>query len=129
MTPAKVSPMPPKRALSNKDKAEEVIQKDGDTVVKWFSENDMVCSADKTKLLIIGTNQNRISKLERMDRKLKINICNEEKEESTSEKLLGIIVNNTITWKHHIFGDEDNSGLIKDLSKRIGICKQLRKYS
>ena len=47
---------------------------------------------------------------------------------STSEKHLGIIVNNTITWKHHIFGDEDNSGLIKDLSKRIGICKQLRKY-
>ena len=50
------------------------------------------------------------------------------KEESTSEKLLGvIIINNTLTWKHHIFGDEENLGLLKELSKRIGICKRMRK--
>ena len=40
---------------------------------------------------------------------------------------VGVIVNNTLTWKHHIFDDEESLGLIKDLSKRIGICKKLRK--
>ena len=34
-----------------------------DVVTKWFSKNDMICSSEKTKLLIAGTNANRLSKL------------------------------------------------------------------
>ena len=58
--------------------------------------------------------------------KLKINVCGEQKEESESEKLLGVIVNNTLTWKDHIYGNDENQGLLKQLSKRIGILKKLR---
>ena len=81
----------------------------------------MFCSGDKTKLLIVGTHANRRSKLEKDDLKLQINICNEQIEETKSEKMLGVIVNNTITWREHIHGDEENLGLLKNLSKRIGI--------
>ena len=102
------------------------IQNDGDTVVSWFEKNDMVCSSDKTKLLIIGTKRNRINKLENNNTKLNINICGEQKEESESEKLLGVIVNNILTWKDHIYGNDENPGLLKQLSKRIGILKKLR---
>ena len=42
-------------------------------------------------------------------------------------KLLGIIVNKIGSWKNHLHGDEDNLGLLKDLSKRIGMLKQLRR--
>ena len=47
--------------LSDKDplRLETKVQKEADTVVKWFTKNDMIVSSDKTKLLIIGTNQNR----------------------------------------------------------------------
>lgn len=86
----------------------------------------MVCSSDKTKLLIIGTKRNRINKLENNNTKLNINICGEQKEESESEKLLGVIVNNILTWKDHIYGNDENPGLLKQLSKRIGILKKLR---
>ena len=43
-----------------------------------------------------------------------------------SEKLLGIIVNKTGTWKHHLHGNEENLGLLKDLSKQIGMLRKLR---
>ena len=55
-------------------------------------------------------------------------VCNEVKDENTSEKLLGVIVNNNINWKQHLHGNDENPGLIKNLSKRIGILKCLRKY-
>ena len=66
--------------------------------------------------------------MERNNLKLNINICEQEIEETKSEKLLGVVVNNTIAWREHIYGDEENLGLLKNLSKRIGILKKLRKY-
>ena len=76
--------------LSDKDplRLETKVQKEADTVIKWFTKNDMICSSDKTKLLIIGTNQNRKSKLENQNLSLEVHICRETKKASTSEKLL-----------------------------------------
>ena len=45
--------------------------------------------------------------------------------ETASEKLLGVVINNELTWKNHLHGDADNEGLITQLSKRLGILKQL----
>ena len=112
---------------------ENKIQHDGNKVIDWFDKNDMVTSADKTQLLIIGTRQNRIIKLESKDIKLCISINGEVKKETKTELLLGLAINNTLSWKHHLFGFEDELGskelgLIKNLSKRIGILSKLRKY-
>ena len=49
-------------------------------------------------------------------------------EESESEKLLGLILNNELTWRNHLYGDNSNKGLIPQLSGRIGIMKQLSKH-
>ena len=68
-------------------------------MTNWFSCNDMVCSSDKTKLLVIGTSANRQIKLKDPDINLHVNICGVNKNESTSEKLLGVIVNNTPLWR------------------------------
>ena len=57
-----------------------------------------------------------------------VNICEEDIEESSSEKLLGIVISNTLTWKHQLYGDEENQGLIPALSQRIGMLKKLRKF-
>ena len=55
-------------------------------------------------------------------------IENEEVKASRSEKLLGLVVNDSLTWKNYLHGDEDNPGLLQNLSKRIGVLKILRKY-
>ena len=94
-------------------------------ITTWFQKNRMVVSGDKTKLLVIGTHSNRSVKLE--NRRLKIIVDGHETIESESEKLLGIIVNELGTWKNHLYGDDENIGLLKELSKRIGMLRKLRK--
>ena len=94
----------------------------------WFDQNDMVTSVDKTKLLIIGTKKNRIEKLESKNIKLKVTVNDDEITETDSEKLLGVIINNNLNWKNHLSGNDEELGLIKNLSKRIGILTKLQKY-
>ena len=59
---------------------------------------------------------------------LSVSVCGEIKQETKSEKLLGITLNNQLTWKNHLYGDEENMGLVKELSKRLGMLRQIRKY-
>ena len=100
---------------------EDKIQRDSDTVIDWFDNNDMVTSSDKTKLLVIGTKQNRLSKLENKNIQLQVTVNEEVKTETSSEKLLGVVVNNCLNFKNHLFGNDDEIGLVKNFSKRIGI--------
>ena len=51
-------------------------------------------------------------------------------EESKSEKLLGLVVNNQLTWTDYLYGEswreEGNAkGLIPQLSQRVGILRRL----
>ena len=52
-------------------------------------------------------------------------VAGHEVTESTSERLLGIIINNTMTWEHHLYGDSENKGLLSKLSQRSGIIRKL----
>ena len=81
----------------------EMIETDAKTISDWFHLNEMITSGDKTKLLIIGTNSNRSQKLDHNNMNIEISVCDENVKESTGEKLLGVIVNNTLTWKNHLF--------------------------
>ena len=66
-----------------------------------------------------------------MNRKIKIEdnegveseivIENEEVKASRSEKLLGLVVNDSLTWKNYLHGDEENPSLLKNLFKRVGV--------
>ena len=105
------------------------IQTIASNISNWFQRNDMVVSGEKTKLLITGTHMNRKIKIEENeDLNPEIKIENEEVKASRSEKLLGIVVNDSLTWKNYLHGEEDNPGLLHQLSKRVGVLKILRKY-
>ena len=88
----------------------------------------MVVSSEKTKLMIVSTAANRASKLTPNNLSLSVSICGETKQETKSEKLLGITMNNLLNWKNHLYGDEENLGLVKELIQRIGLLRQVRKY-
>ena len=53
--------------------------------------------------------------------------------ESKSEKLLGLIVNNELTWKEYLYGEdwrpqkENLPGLLPILSQRVGMLARLSK--
>ena len=98
-----------------------------DVTVEWFKKNDMIVSADKTKLLVLGTKANKRIKVEDYN-DLEVVIDQRKVSAVKSEKLLGVIINENLTWKSHLYGDEENPGLLRDLQKRIGVLKYVRKF-
>ena len=106
----------------------ERMQSNCNEVTSWFSKNKMVCSGDKTKLLIVCTKANRYHNIDKHIFVPQLQICGKTITESKSEKLLGILINNTITWKTHLYGNEENVGLLRTLSKKVGVLTKLRKY-
>ena len=88
----------------------------------------MVVSSYKTKLLIVTTAANRASKLTPSNISWSVTVCGDSKQETKCEKLLGITVKNQLNGKNHLYGDDENLGLIKELSKRLGMMKKVRKF-
>ena len=75
----------------------------------WFLKNDMVVSGEKSKLMTIGTQQNKLSKIvEGGIHHLGIVMDGKAVNVSSSEKLLGIVVNDKLSWKNHLYGDTSN---------------------
>lgn len=108
------------------------IQKQADESTAWVKDNRMVCSGEKTKLLIIGTAEQK-RKLIESNIEINLNVCEENVQVTHSEKLLGLIVNGDLNWKDYIYGESwrpkpsDNfKGLIPKLSQRLGLLKQLK---
>ena len=107
----------------NPDILEQKIQNEANRSTSWVHDNKLVCSGKKTKLLIVGTKE--LSKSRLKDKILEIEVAGHKVKESESERLLGLLVNNTMTWEHHLYGNEEHKGLITKLSQRAGIIKKL----
>ena len=80
-----------------------------------------MCSGSKTKLLIIGTKELIKSKFTAVNKSISIVVDGHEVQESESERLLGLNVNNVLTWEHHLYGNKEHKGLIPKLSQRANI--------
>ena len=105
------------------------IQREADRSTDWVSDNRMVCSGSKTKLLVIGTTQLRNSLLNGDNLNIEINVCNTIVKDTQSERLLGLTVNNRMTWSDYLHGEqwrtEDNCiGLIPQLNQRVGLLSK-----
>ena len=62
------------------------------------------------------------------DFEAKIIVDEEEIKLSKSEKLLGLTINDTFSWSSYLYGNDSDIGLLRTLSKRVGMLTQLRKY-
>ena len=84
----------------------------------------MVCSGAKTKLMVVGTRELRQTKL---TNEIEINVDGCRVIETASEKLLGVMMNNTMTWAAHLYGNNESKGLIHKLSQRASLVTKLAK--
>ena len=103
-------------------KLKNLIQQETENSAAWLSDNRLCVAGDKSKLMVIGTRSLRNQKL---TNKMKIQVDGKEVTQSESEKLLGVVINSELTWRTHLYGDNENEGLVPQLSKRIGILKKL----
>ena len=98
------------------------IQREAENSAQWISDNRLCVSGEKSKLMVVATNAMRKSKLSSA---MSIVIDGKEVAETASEKLLGVRMNNELSWKSHLYGDEENIGLIQQLSQRVGVIRKL----
>ena len=108
------------------------IKNKADLSCSWLKDNRMCVAGEKSRLLIIGTKELRRSKLGNQE--ITIIVDGKSVTESKSEKLLGVVINITMTWHYHLLGEDwrtkDNCpGLIPQLSHRLGILRKLSRYS
>ena len=101
------------------------LQYEANLSTAWVTDNKLVCSGEKTKLLIIGTPELKISRMTGAEVDFNITVAGHDVSETSSEKLLGMIINNKLTWSHHLYGSEQHEGLVPKLSKRAGIIWKL----
>ena len=74
----------------------EKLQTFADSSTSWIQDNQMVCSASKTKLLIVATPELRESKLH--GEVVSVRVGGKVISESSHEKLLGITMSNNMAW-------------------------------
>ena len=107
------------------DQLRYLIEREAGNSAQWLRDSRLCVAGDKSKLLVVGTRQLRAS---RVTHDMQIVVDNKEILESKSEKLLGILMNNQLTWKNHLHGDDKIEGMVQQLSKRIGVMKKLAKH-
>ena len=101
------------------------LQKEVNNTVSWLNDNRLCVAGDKSKLLIVDHQELRNA---RLTDKLAIHVDGQRIEETSSEKLLGLVINNKLSWKEHLYGDQDNPGLISQFKQRLGTLRRLSKH-
>ena len=70
----------------------------------WIKDNRIICSAAKTKLLVVCTKELRDSKIG--NRELQVRVGNQIIKESTNERLLGVTMSNNMSWNVFLHGNK-----------------------
>ena len=63
----------------------------------------------------------------RLRNKLAIVVDQDIIEETTSEKLLGVVVNNNLTWKEHLYGDNQKGRANNPIEEKGRYTKEVGK--
>ena len=117
---------------SHIDILQSKAQAKADSSASWLKENRMCVAGSKSKLLLVGTRHQRIVAHQQMGL-LTVKIDDKIITETASEKLLGLTLNNRFTWNEYLYGEnsptqgQKTSGLLSQLSRRIGMLRMLSK--
>ena len=85
----------------------------------WCQNNGMILNSAKTKVMLVTTNQKR----QRLNNdNLDLNFNNEPLTMITNEKILGVYVDNNLTWSEHI------KRLTKKIASRIWLLSKIKKF-
>jgi hypothetical protein len=98
----------------------EKLHAKADSVTQWIADNKMICSGEKTQLLVVVTRELRTARLVTRNRKLTGKVCGQEIIESDYEKLMGITISNNLTWNTHLYGNN-----LQGKDKLVSLVPQL----
>ena len=85
----------------------------------WCKNNGMILNSAKTKVMFVTTNQKR-QKLQRQN--LDLNFQDESLGMVSNDKILGVFVDNNLTWTYHI------KNLTKKMTSSIWLLSKIKKF-
>ena len=85
----------------------------------WCKSNGMILNSSKTNVMFVTTNQKR-KRLNRQN--LDLNFQNEPLNMISSDKILGVFVDNNLTWTDHI------KYLTKKIASSIWLLSKIKKF-
>ena len=95
---------------------ESQLTSDLENLISWFHSNFLILNVNKTKIMLIGTYQ-RLSAADGFS----IRADNTDLDRVYAFKYLGVLMDQTLSWKDHI----DSLG--KKISSRLGMLRRARK--
>jgi hypothetical protein len=105
--------------VNPKEEVSEKLEDDSKIILQFMVSNGLVANEYKTVFMMINSKKSSAKALR------KNMICNSEVTESTSSKLLGVIIDNDIKWKGHIYG---KGGVLSSLNQRLFIIRRLSNH-
>ena len=96
--------------------------------VEWLLDNGMVLSLHKSMTIVQATKELRRAR--GVPANLSINVSGQAVKCVQSAKLLGIVINEDMTWESHLWGHTNNKGekvpgLVCQLARTVGLLKKL----
>lgn len=100
--------------------------------VTWLADNKMVIAPDKSKLILSMTRELRAVRHPNLNISIQVN--NTTIPATPSEKLLGIVISQDLSWTPYLWGEvwrqkNNHQGLVPTLIQRLALLCHLEKYS
>ena len=90
-----------------------------DCLAKWCKCNGMLINTAKTKVMLITTHQKRTSLI---NGQLSLHLNNDELNMITNDKVLGIIIDNNLTWSQHV------DKVCKKITTNLWLLSRIKEY-
>lgn len=103
------------------DEVHETLQKELDTIHMWANNNKMAMNPDKTKSMVVCSKPKQ-KQLERKEKTIKLVMDEKAVVNVNSAKLLGVYIDNNISWDVHV----DHT--CKKIRKRLGLLLRSKKF-
>ena len=102
------------------------LESDAEKIRQYMRASRLLIAEDKS-VFILASNKQKIRTED--DKKLTLKIGDQEIAQSRCAKILGVLVNSQLDWTSHLHGipgDEEEVGLLKKLSNRIGLAHKVK---
>ena len=90
-----------------------------DCLAKWCKCNGMLINTAKTKVMLITTHQKRTSLI---NGQLSLHLNNDELNMITIDKVIGIIIDNNLTWSQHV------DKVCKKITTNLWLLSRIKEY-